>query len=125
MEKITVNEAPVPLLGEDWFDPLEAGVHQHIRSFIEAIGSEPWKVTTFFCFFSFVRAYGPFGPSWPGEQVPFAWDAKGGRYGVLLVPIKGPAPSMLGCNIPAADLLDTCAWTGPMPGPLTDATAPL
>ena len=37
MEKITANEAPVPLLGEDWFDPLEAGVRQHIRSFIEAM----------------------------------------------------------------------------------------
>ena len=40
MEKITANEAPVPLLGEDWFDPLEAGVRQHIRSFIEAMQSE-------------------------------------------------------------------------------------
>jgi putative transposase len=37
MEKITANEVPVPLLGEDWFDPLEAGVRQHIRSFIEAM----------------------------------------------------------------------------------------
>jgi putative transposase len=37
MEKITANEAPVPLLGEDWFDPLEAGVRQHIRSYIEAM----------------------------------------------------------------------------------------
>lgn len=37
MEKITANEAPVPLLGEDWFDPLEAGVRRHIRSFIEAM----------------------------------------------------------------------------------------
>jgi len=26
MEKITANDVPVPLLGEDWFDPLEAGV---------------------------------------------------------------------------------------------------
>lgn len=37
MEKITAKEAPVPLLGEDWFDPLEAGVRRHIRSFIEAM----------------------------------------------------------------------------------------
>jgi hypothetical protein len=37
MKKITANEAPVPWLGEDWFDPLEAGVRQHIRSFIEAM----------------------------------------------------------------------------------------
>jgi putative transposase len=37
MEKITANDVPVPLLGEDWFDPLEAGVRQHIRSFIEAM----------------------------------------------------------------------------------------
>ena len=37
MEKNTASDAPVPLLGEDWFDPLEAGVRQHIRSFIEAM----------------------------------------------------------------------------------------
>jgi hypothetical protein len=37
MEKITSNDTPVPLLGEDWFDPLEAGVRQRIRSFIEAM----------------------------------------------------------------------------------------
>ena len=37
MEKITSDDAPVPLLGEDWFDPLEAGVRQRIRSFIEAM----------------------------------------------------------------------------------------
>ena len=37
MEKNTGLEAPVPLLGEDWFDPLEAGVRQRIRSFIEAM----------------------------------------------------------------------------------------
>ena len=29
MKKITANEAPVPWLGEDWFDPLEAGVRQY------------------------------------------------------------------------------------------------
>jgi putative transposase len=37
MEKITSNDTPVPLLGADWFDPLEAGVRQRIRSFIEAM----------------------------------------------------------------------------------------
>src|SRR3954454_19730437 len=35
MEKTTAIDAAVPLLGEDWFDPLEAGVRQQIRSFIE------------------------------------------------------------------------------------------
>src|SRR3712207_8490984 len=37
MEKITSDDAPVPWLGDDWFDPLEAGVRQRIRSFIEAM----------------------------------------------------------------------------------------
>ncbi len=37
MEKNTGLRRVVPLLGEDWFDPLEAGVRQHIRSFIEAM----------------------------------------------------------------------------------------
>ena len=37
MEKNTGLDAVVPLLGEDWFDPLEAGVRQRIRSFIEAM----------------------------------------------------------------------------------------
>jgi putative transposase len=35
MEKNAGIDAAVPLLGEDWFDPLEAGVRQQIRSFIE------------------------------------------------------------------------------------------
>ncbi len=35
MEQNTGIDAAVPLLGEDWFDPLEAGVRQRIRSFIE------------------------------------------------------------------------------------------
>src|SRR3954464_9082533 len=35
MEKTTAIDAAAPLLGEDWFDPLEAGVRQQIRSFIE------------------------------------------------------------------------------------------
>jgi hypothetical protein len=33
-------EAEVPLLGADWFDPLEAGIRQRIRSFIENILEE-------------------------------------------------------------------------------------
>jgi putative transposase len=37
MEKNTGLDAVVPLLGEDWFDPLEASVRQRIRSFIEAM----------------------------------------------------------------------------------------
>ena len=37
MEKNTNLDAVVPLLGADWFDPLEAGVRQRIRSFIEAL----------------------------------------------------------------------------------------
>ena len=37
MEKNTGLDSVVPLLGEDWFDPLEAGVRQRIRSFIEAL----------------------------------------------------------------------------------------
>jgi putative transposase len=37
MEKNTGLDSVVPLLGEDWFDPLEAGVRQRIRSFIEAM----------------------------------------------------------------------------------------
>ncbi len=37
MDKIIAPDAAVPLLNEDWFDPLEAGVRQHIRSFIEAM----------------------------------------------------------------------------------------
>jgi putative transposase len=35
MKQNTGIDAAVPLLGEDWFDPLEAGVRQRIRSFIE------------------------------------------------------------------------------------------
>jgi putative transposase len=35
MAKDIVIEDGVPLLGADWFDPLEAGVRQQIRSFIE------------------------------------------------------------------------------------------
>ena len=37
IEKITADHDTVPWLGEDWFDPLEAGVRQRIRSFIEAM----------------------------------------------------------------------------------------
>src|SRR3954464_15358310 len=35
MEKTTAIDASVPLLGEDWLDPLEAGGRQQIRSVIE------------------------------------------------------------------------------------------
>ena len=35
MDKTTAIDAAAPLLGEDWFDPLEAGVRRQIRSFIE------------------------------------------------------------------------------------------
>ncbi len=35
MEQHTAHDASVLSLGEDWFDPLEAGVRQRIRSFIE------------------------------------------------------------------------------------------
>ncbi len=37
MEKTTGLDNAMPLLGEDWFDPLETGVRQQIRSFIEAM----------------------------------------------------------------------------------------
>jgi hypothetical protein len=36
MKKITANEAPVPWLGEDWFDPLEAGVRSLIEAMLES-----------------------------------------------------------------------------------------
>ena len=37
MEKNTDLDAVVPLLGADWFDSLEAGERQRIRSLIEAM----------------------------------------------------------------------------------------
>ncbi len=37
MEQTTANDALVRSLGEDWFDPLEAGVRQRLRSFIEEL----------------------------------------------------------------------------------------
>jgi putative transposase len=37
MEKDTANNDARPFVGEDWFDPLEAGVRQRIRGFIEAM----------------------------------------------------------------------------------------
>jgi transposase-like protein len=37
MEQTTANDGSLPFLGDDWFDPLEAGVRQRIRSFIEAM----------------------------------------------------------------------------------------
>ena len=43
MEKNTGLDSVVPLLGEDWFDPLEAGVRQRIRSFIEGCWRANWR----------------------------------------------------------------------------------
>lgn len=40
MTKHTGAEAEVPFLGADWFDPLEAGVRQQIRRFIEELLEE-------------------------------------------------------------------------------------
>src|ERR671931_1977806 len=37
MEQHTANNDARPFVGEDWFDPLEAGVRQRIRGFIEAM----------------------------------------------------------------------------------------
>ena len=37
MSKTIAIEEAVPLLGADWFDPLEAGVRQQIRGFIEGL----------------------------------------------------------------------------------------
>ena len=35
----------VPFLGADWFDPLEAGIRQHIRGFIENLLEEELAAT--------------------------------------------------------------------------------
>lgn len=40
MEKTTTETATLPLLGEDWSDPLEDGVRSRVRDFIEAILEE-------------------------------------------------------------------------------------
>jgi putative transposase len=40
MTKDIANEQAVPLAGSDWFDPLEAGIRQQIRSFIEGMLEE-------------------------------------------------------------------------------------
>ena len=40
MTKDTAINDDVPLLGSDWFDPLEAGVRQQLRSFIEGMLEE-------------------------------------------------------------------------------------
>ena len=40
MTKDIANDESVPMLGTDWFDPLEAGVRHQIRSFIEAMLEE-------------------------------------------------------------------------------------
>ena len=37
MRKDSLNDLPLPLLGEDWFDPLEDAVRHSIRGFIEAM----------------------------------------------------------------------------------------
>ena len=40
MTKDTVIADEVPFLGADWFDPLEAGVRQQVRAFIEGMLEE-------------------------------------------------------------------------------------
>ena len=40
MMKTIAIEDEVPFLGADWFDPLEAGVRQQIRGFIESMLEE-------------------------------------------------------------------------------------
>jgi hypothetical protein len=40
MTKDVAFEAAVPSLSEDWFDPLEAGVRQRTRGFIEQMLEE-------------------------------------------------------------------------------------
>ena len=40
MTKTIAIEEAVPFLGADWFDPLETGVRQQIRSFIEGMLEE-------------------------------------------------------------------------------------
>ena len=40
MTKDTAIQEEVPILGADWFDPLEAGVRQQLRSFIEGMLEE-------------------------------------------------------------------------------------
>ena len=45
MTKDIAVEGEVPLLGADWFDPLEAGVRQRIRSFIENMLEEELAAT--------------------------------------------------------------------------------
>ena len=40
MTKDTADAVPVPILGSDWFDPLEAGIRQQLRSLIEGLLEE-------------------------------------------------------------------------------------
>ena len=40
MDDTTTTQAPSPLLGADWSDPLEDGVRGRVRAFIEAILEE-------------------------------------------------------------------------------------
>ena len=44
MDKITTTQAPSPLLGAGWSDPLEEGVRGRVRAFIEAILEEELAV---------------------------------------------------------------------------------
>ena len=37
MDKTTADIAPMPLLEDGWFDPLEAGVRERLRAFIEEL----------------------------------------------------------------------------------------
>ena len=45
MRKNIAIEDEVSLLGADWFDPLEAGVREQIRGFIESMLEEKLAVT--------------------------------------------------------------------------------
>ena len=45
MTKDIAIKAEVPLLGADWFDPLEAGIRQRLRSFIEDMLEEELAAT--------------------------------------------------------------------------------
>jgi hypothetical protein len=38
--KDIADETTVPILGSDWFDPLESGVRQQLRSLIEGLLEE-------------------------------------------------------------------------------------
>jgi hypothetical protein len=44
MDKTTGSDDAMPLLGDDWFDPLEAGVRQQIRCVLGMLSSLEVKV---------------------------------------------------------------------------------